>query len=181
MSISVPEKVWWKPIDKEEKIWLAIAIIWMVISFVWMPIYHYIGKQNPSSESYKAPREQFEQLMNDFVQKYQVKDANGAPVVINDIPVVHPPAGGDAYLGGAGWKWTPILELEKGKTYRIHLSSFDFQHGFSLYPLNINYMAIPGQDYVITVTPTTSGEFPILCNEFCGIGHHTMVGKLIVK
>ena len=27
MSISVPEKIWWKPIDKEEKIWVAIALI----------------------------------------------------------------------------------------------------------------------------------------------------------
>ncbi len=42
-------------------------------------------------------------------------------------------------------------------------------------------MAIPGQDYVLTMTPTTSGEFSILCNEYCGIGHHTMVGKLIVR
>lgn len=181
MSISVPEKVWWKPIDKEEKIWFALALIWMLVSFFWMPIYHFIGKQNPSSESYKAPRAQFEQLANSFMQKYQVKDANGTPVMMNDIPVVHPPAGGDAYLVGAGWKWTPVLELEKGKTYRIHLGSYDFQHGLSIYPLNINYMVLPGQDYVITVTPTTSGEFPIMCNEFCGIGHHTMVGKLIVK
>ena len=29
MSISVPEKVWWKPIDKEEKIWLTLVIIWL--------------------------------------------------------------------------------------------------------------------------------------------------------
>ena len=31
-----------------------------------------------------------------------------------------------------------------------------------------------------TVTPTASGDFRILCNEFCGIGHHTMVGRVIV-
>lgn len=181
MSISVPEKVWWKPIDKEEKIWFALALIWMLVSFVWMPIYHFIGKQNPSSESYKVTRDQFEKAANDFIQKYQVKDASGAPVMMNNVAVVHPPAGGDAYLIAKAWAWEPVLELEKGKTYRIHLSSFDFQHGLSIYPLNINYMVLPNQDYVITVTPTTSGEFPIICNEFCGVGHHAMVGKLIVK
>ena len=30
------------------------------------------------------------------------------------------------------------------------------------------------------VTPTESGDFRIVCNEFCGIGHHIMVGKVIV-
>jgi cytochrome c oxidase subunit 2 len=30
------------------------------------------------------------------------------------------------------------------------------------------------------VTPTTAGDFRIICNEFCGIGHHTMVGRVIV-
>jgi cytochrome c oxidase subunit 2 len=31
------------------------------------------------------------------------------------------------------------------------------------------------------VTPTTTGEFYVVCNEFCGIGHHQMVGKILVE
>ena len=34
--------------------------------------------------------------------------------------------------------------------------------------------------HVITVTPTMSGEYTIVCNEFCGIGHHQMTGKIVV-
>jgi cytochrome c oxidase subunit 2 len=34
---------------------------------------------------------------------------------------------------------------------------------------------------VLTVTPDTSGDQTIICNEFCGIGHHTMVGKILIK
>jgi cytochrome c oxidase subunit II len=34
---------------------------------------------------------------------------------------------------------------------------------------------------VITITPTTTGEFTIVCNEFCGIGHDYMIGKIIVE
>jgi cytochrome c oxidase subunit 2 len=180
MSISAPERVWWKPVDKEEKIWFAVALVWVLGTFFWMPIWHNIGKQNPSSESYKVTREQFEQKATNFIQQYQVKDESGNPVTVNNVPLVRPPEG-DVYMVGKAWAWEPVLELEKGKTYRIHLSSYDFQHGFSIYPLNINYMALPGYDYVITVKPTTSGEFPIICNEFCGIGHHAMLGRLIVK
>jgi cytochrome c oxidase subunit II len=73
------------------------------------------------------------------------------------------------------------LQLEKGQTYRLHISSMDLQHGFSLQPVNINLQIIPGYDYVATIVPTSTGEFTIVCNEFCNLGHHTMVGKVIVK
>jgi cytochrome c oxidase subunit 2 len=33
---------------------------------------------------------------------------------------------------------------------------------------------------VVTLTPTDSGTFGIICNEFCGIGHHTMTGRIRV-
>jgi cytochrome c oxidase subunit II len=34
--------------------------------------------------------------------------------------------------------------------------------------------------HVITLTPTETGEFSVVCNEYCGIGHHTMVGRIRV-
>jgi heme/copper-type cytochrome/quinol oxidase subunit 2 len=40
---------------------------------------------------------------------------------------------------------------------------------------------VPGYDYGLRVRPTEAGEFQILCNEFCGVGHHLMVGKVIVQ
>ena len=181
MSIYPPDKIWWKPIDREEKIWLILSVIWLMFTFFLMPVLHVYGKQNPPELSYSVTAARYEDLANKFIQKYQVKDEQGNPVALNGVPVVHPEPGGDAYIIARAWSWEPVLELEKGKTYRIHLSSLDFQHGFSLYPLNMNIVAIPGQDYIMRIKPTSSGEFSILCNEYCGIGHHTMGGKLIVK
>jgi cytochrome c oxidase subunit II len=40
---------------------------------------------------------------------------------------------------------------------------------------------LPGYETVFTLKPTTTGSFGIVCNEYCGIGHHQMLGKLIVK
>jgi len=40
---------------------------------------------------------------------------------------------------------------------------------------------VPGYDYGLRVTPTESGDLRIICNEFCGIGHHMMVGRVIVE
>jgi cytochrome c oxidase subunit II len=39
---------------------------------------------------------------------------------------------------------------------------------------------LPDYLYVIRVTPTETGEFSLVCNEFCGLGHHVMSGKIRV-
>ncbi|HBO83916.1 MAG: cytochrome C oxidase subunit II [Deltaproteobacteria bacterium GWC2_42_11] len=177
MSIVSPEKGWYsEPLDKEEKVWVAIALAWCLLTFFLMPVWHVVGKQNPSSESYRVDPVKFNEIATAFTEKYKVGEENG-------IPIVHPPAGSDVFVVAGGYQWRPILELEKGKEYRIHLSSLDFQHGFSLVSPKfvMNYMVLPGYDYVIKVTPTEAGTYSIICNEFCGMGHHIMIGKLIVK
>jgi len=40
---------------------------------------------------------------------------------------------------------------------------------------------IPGYEMVIKITPNKSGEYTVVCNEYCGIGHHTMTGRIYVK
>ena len=81
--------------------------------------------------------------------------------------------------------WEPpvqryVTELQEGKTYRLHLASMDWLHGFSLQPENINIQVHPGYEHVITVTPTNPGTYSIICNEYCGVNHHTMASRLYV-
>lgn len=174
MAIQEPDRIWWKPLSKDERLWVTVALIWMLVSFIFMPIYHLVGSQNPPDETYAVSAEQYDKLVQGMVDKYKVGEENG-------FPVVHPKPGEPVYLRASMWQWYPIVELEKGKEYKVHLSSMDIQHGFSLQPINLNVMALPGYDYVLTITPTTSGTFHIVCNEYCGVGHHMMVGKLYVK
>ncbi len=172
-SLASPERVWWKPLDGREKFWLVLAFVWCMVLFGGMVVWHYSARQNIPTETYRTTPAQFSQLSNDFVQKYRIGDEGG-------IPIVLPPDGGDVYLIARTWQWSPILQLKKGSTYRIHLSSVDLQHGFSLQPGNLNFMVLPEYDYVVTLTPDKAGEYQIVCNEFCGIGHQTMVGKIKV-
>ncbi len=174
MSISTPERIWWKPLGFEEKLWLVVALIWCVIMFLMMPLWHAWGKQNTPYITYRTAPENFRERANDFIEKYQVRTEHNKPVV-------HPPAGSDVYLVASTWTFDPILELERGKTYKLHVSSVDLQHGLSIQPLNMNFQVLPGYAYVLNLTPTTSGEFSLICNEYCGIGHHLMTGKIIVK
>jgi cytochrome c oxidase subunit 2 len=177
-----PEKIWWKPLGRMEKTWLTVAFVWCVFLTLMMPLWYYMGKQNVPTETYRVTTAQYGDLVNKFVEKYKVGDYTfrvGDGEVT--LPLVEPPANGDAYLRAGSWQWYPVLQLKKGETYRLHISSMDFQHGFSLQPVNINLQILPGYDYVATIVPTSTGEFTIVCNEFCSIPHHTMVGKMIVK
>jgi cytochrome c oxidase subunit 2 len=49
-----------------------------------------------------------------------------------------------------------------------------------LQPTNINIQVHPNYEMVLTITPNETGVFGVVCNEFCGIGHHLMVGRIYV-
>jgi cytochrome c oxidase subunit 2 len=139
-----------------------------------MPYWHFYGKQNSTGESYRVSPVAFAERVEQFVRSNRVGEESG-------IPIVEIPPGGDGYLLARMWSFHPIIKLKKGQEYRLHISSLDLQHGFSLQPLNMNFQVLPGYDHVLTIRPTSSGVFPIICNEFCGIGHHMMTGRIIVE
>ena len=173
MSAILPpaERLWWKhPLDRVEGTWIAIAFVWCMIMFFMMIYWHMYGKQNLSTETYKTTSEQFAAKAQAVVDKYTVR-------VETDFqtPVVAPPPGSDVYMIARLWNFWPILELQQGQTYRLHLTSMDYNHGFSLQPANINIQVVPGYEHVVTVTPNQSGTYSVVCNEFCGIGDRKSV------
>lgn len=169
-----PKGVWWKPANKQERIWVSIAFVWCMILFAMMPFWHLKGGQNPSGIRRRVDPQAYVARHERFVEEYKVGEENG-------FPVVEPPAGADIYLLAQMWQWSPVLKLKKGVSYTLHLSSADVNHGFSLYPMNINFQVVPGYDYGLKITPNQAGDYRIICNEFCGIAHHVMVGKVLVE
>lgn len=178
MSIFPPQKrIWWdEAVEKSEIIWIALALVWALVMFFMMPYWHLTGDQNLSTEAYRIKPDVYAARTEAFAEKFKVGEEGDT-----GTPVVRPPAGGDVYMLARLWEWWPILELKKGESYRLHLSSLDWQHGFSLLPENINIQVHPNYEMVLTITPNSSGTFGVVCNEFCGIGHHTMVGRIYVK
>lgn len=172
-AVVAPQGNWWQPAGPQERRWIAVAFVWCLILFASMPFWHLKGGQNPSGIRTKVDPMKFYERSERFIADYKVGEENG-------IPIVAPPAGSDIYLMGQMWRWSAALRLEKGATYTLHLSSLDINHGFSLYPQNINIQVVPGYDYALKVTPNESGDYRVVCNEFCGAGHHTMLGKIEV-
>lgn len=175
MAIQPPvERLWWNHrIDRVELTWIAIAFAWGLVMFFMMIYWHATGRQNLATEAYRTTPNAFYAKVEKDIAEWQVRELSG-------VPVVKPPAGADVHLIGRMWLWYPVLELERGQSYRLHISSLDLQHGFSLQPININVQVHPGYEHVLTVTPNAAGEYTIVCNEYCGLGHHTMMGKVFV-
>lgn len=165
--------IWWKPAHGTEKVWVTIAFVWCMVLFAMMPFWHVRGGQNPSGIRSRVEPAAFQARVEEFIAEYRVGESNG-------VPVVEPPPGSDVYLLGRMWAWTPVLRLQRNAEYTLHLSSIDVNHGFNLYPFNVNFQVVPGYDYGLKVTPTEAGDFRIVCNEFCGVNHHLMVGRVIV-
>lgn len=179
MSITPLAPGWWKtPLHSEEKIWIGIAIAWCLLITIAMPVWHFVGEQNSSQEYYTIRNEDFNTLAENFIEKYKTGTETAGD---SEWDVVEPPAGSDIFLRSMQWKWDPILKLKANNTYKLHLSSIDVLHGLSIHPLNMNFEAVPGWDYVLTITPTKAGDYRIICNEFCGADHHAMIGKIIVE
>jgi cytochrome c oxidase subunit 2 len=172
-GLDAPRGDWWKPAHKAEKVWVGIAFGWCMVLFAMMPLWHWKGGQFPSGIRLLVEPAAYAALAEEFIRQYKVGDDRG-------MPIVEPPPGADVYLMAMAFQWRPILKLKQGAEYTLHLSSLDVNHGFSLFPINVNFQVVPGYDYGLRVRPNASGDFRIMCNEFCGIGHHTMVGRVIV-
>ena len=73
------------------------------------------------------------------------------------------------------------VRVPVGKPVKFRVTSPDVLHGFQIVGTNANMMIAPGYVSQFTMTFPWPGEYLIVCNEYCGLGHHLMQGKLIVE
>lgn len=177
----IPQKHWWKlPAGRDEYVWIVFAYGWCLVMLVVMVAWYFVGNQNQAGEAFRVTVDGFANKMEEMVEQYQIRDASGELMEEEGHPLVQVPPDGDVFLAARQFSWAIIPVLEVGKTYTFHLSSQDVDHGFSLLPIVFNLQLIPGYDYVIRLTPNKTGVYPMVCNEYCGLGHHVMSGKLYV-
>lgn len=73
------------------------------------------------------------------------------------------------------------LFMEKGKRHRIILTSKDVVHSFWVPEFRLKQDAVPGKTIPLTITPTKTGEYTLLCNQLCGWGHTEMQSVVDVQ
>ena len=85
-----------------------------------------------------------------------------------------------ATVVGLMFTWMPTeLILPADTPVTFHLTSPDVIHGFEIVRTNGQSMVVPGYVSQFT-TQFAAGEYLVACNEYCGVGHHTMASRLKV-
>lgn len=82
---------------------------------------------------------------------------------------------------GMMFAWLPgVMTLPAGTPITFHISATDVVHGYEIVRTNGQSMVIPGYISKFTTSFTAPGEYLVVCNEYCGIGHHGMYAKITV-
>ena len=167
---------WWHvPVSRHERIWLWISLAAALVLFAVMTAWTVYGEQNQTGVTYRISPQEFQKKVNSYVDE-AAKTEQG----------IRPPAD-DIYIGAARFSWIGLpVVLEAGKTYDVHLGSFDVQHGFSVRPAQslskqMSLQVLPGYEWVLPMTFDEPGTYHVVCNEFCGVGHRSMHGTFIVE
>ena len=72
------------------------------------------------------------------------------------------------------------LHLEINQPVKVELRSYDVLHNFYVPQFRAKMDTLPGLVTYYWFTPTKTGDFEILCAEYCGTGHYAMRGKVLV-
>jgi cytochrome c oxidase subunit 2 len=72
------------------------------------------------------------------------------------------------------------IRIPAGQPITFRIASADVLHGIHVPMTNMGTMVVPGYVSTVTTTFPKPGEYPMLCNEYCGMGHDHMWRKLTV-
>ena len=72
------------------------------------------------------------------------------------------------------------IRIPAGQPITFRIASADVLHGIHVPMTNMGTMVVPGYISTVTTTFPKPGEYPMLCNEYCGMGHDHMWSKVTV-
>lgn len=153
MNVPLYEKIW---------MWAAAAII-VVFALSVTVGYAISALQPPSHVETIDPAKVFGDPR--FAQRGVTTTASGATVVMVAMMFTFNPA---------------EVHIPAGKPITFRLTSIDVTHGFMIVGTNGNTMVVPGYVSQFT-TRFAPGSYLIVCNEYCGGGHHLMSAKLVAE
>jgi cytochrome c oxidase subunit 2 len=74
----------------------------------------------------------------------------------------------------------PII-VKKGEKVRLVVTSADVEHGLAIKEFKVSRVIPALKTVSIEFVPDKAGTYRVYCNEYCGPGHETMQGKLVVN
>ncbi|WP_438315924.1 cytochrome B5 [Sporosarcina sp. FA9] len=163
-------------LHKYEKIWLTLGSASLVLFLLIIGFAAFWKGTHPQSH--------IETIDPQNVEAHEAfKPENlGLTEVKNGQYVVNMVASAFMYDFGkdADGKQVERIRVPKGSTVLYQITSKDVVHGFQVAGTNVNMMVEPGHISRYETVMKNVGEFTVVCNEYCGIGHHLMYGTVEV-
>lgn len=148
---------------KYEKIWLYIGSGTLLFFLIVVGISaFYMGNKPPSCAVTLDPER---------VREHQLFKEPGLTEIGDNEYQLNIVASAFDYDVGTDDK---VVKIPKGATVHISSTTTDVIHGFQIAGTNVNMMLEPGYISTYTNTFDKEGTYTLVCNEYCGAGHHLM-------
>ncbi|MDX8362923.1 MULTISPECIES: cytochrome c oxidase subunit II [Bacillaceae] len=150
---------------KFEKIWLLFGVGTLLVFLTVIGISaFYLGNQPPSCLTTIDPEKVDQTAPFDNPGLVQIGD--------NEYQLT---------FVASAFSYSPTkVQVPKGAKVKIVATTKDVIHGFEIAGTNANMMLEPGYISEVTTTFDEVGEYLVLCNEYCGIGHTSMTATIEV-
>mgnify|MGYP000114971540 CR=1 FL=1 len=156
-------------IHRYERLWFAAALV-LIVAFIATVVYGAVGAGVEMIDDDGGT------IDPDNWQDHEVYDEGIGVFAANDSDAdyeVKMVAQHPAFSPGT-------VTVPENSTVRFYITSLDVIHGYDVAGTNINSMIIPGQISEFTAEFDETGEYLVVCNEYCGPNHHNMEGSIQV-
>lgn len=155
-------------VDATEKKWLYISIV-MTIVMIGILIFYAVDRNIHPPSNVETIDSSRLHLSKEFAEdKLGVVTAEDGTVQVTMIAARY------------GF-YPPKVEVPANTPVRFRIASYDVLHGVHAPFTNMSTMVVPGHISEVTTEFPKAGEYPLFCNEYCGLGHDFMWSRLIVK
>jgi cytochrome c oxidase subunit 2 len=153
-------------IHKLEKIWIIIGIAALSLFIVVLGVNAFVmGNMPPSHQGIVDPKTLQTTPPWDKPGVYQIGPNEYEVIMIS-------------YIFG----YTPAeVRVPAGSKVNFRVTARDVIHGIVIPGTNVNIKLIPGHESRTTQTFNEPGDYLIICNAYCGAGHHLMQAKVLVE
>lgn len=153
-------------VERYEKIWIALSLVVLVVFLAAISASVFAaGIQLPGAVERVDPR------------RIEQTPPFNQPGVRELAPKRY-----DVDMLAQTWTFTPNeIRIPAGSVATFYVTSKDVIHGLRIENTNINVMVLPGQVSKVTARFDKPGMYLFVCQEYCGLGHPSMSGRVIVE
>lgn len=179
--------------------YLVIALIVATLVVGWLAVALFRFRDRGGSEPMDAPRAGVAPVPRGHPTWIYVMGGGIAVILFGLVfgtieavdQIEHPPESSTVYVNVTGFQFGWIFDYENGarsvnelrvpvnEVVRLNVTSRDVWHTFAIGDYRLRTDAIPGRVTQMWFEATQVGTARIECAELCGIGHATMVARVV--